>query len=141
MKFNSLMPEFYVVDFKKSLNFYTNILGFKLEYQRENPLFAFLSYYDAQLMIQELVLGEKEEMKLDYPFGRGLNFEIRTPDVSVIIESLKKHNYLLTRGIKESWRDVGIKGKKFGSREILINDPDGFLLRFAQDLGGTDIKS
>ena len=93
MKFNSLMPELYVENFEKSLNFYTNILGFTLEYQRQNPLFAFLSYYDAQLMIQELVPGEKEEMQLEYPFGRGMNFEICTPHVNTLIQSLEKHNY------------------------------------------------
>lgn len=41
MKSNPLKPELYVTDFKKSLQFYTEILGFTIEYQRENPLFAF----------------------------------------------------------------------------------------------------
>lgn len=141
MKFNGLMPELYAVDFAKSLNFYTQILGFKLEYQRYNPEFAFMSYGEAQLMIQELAPGEKEKMKLEYPFGRGLNFEIRTPDLLGLIESLKKNNYPLQREISESWRDIGIQGKEFGSREFRVFDPDGYELRFAQDLGGREIKS
>ncbi len=144
MKFNSLMPELYVFDFQKSLHFYTQILGFKLEYQRyqlnKNNHFAFMSYYDAQLMIEELVPGEKEEMKLEYPFGRGLNFEIRTPDLIGLLDTLKKNNYPLQREMTESWRDIGINGKEFGSREFRVLDPDGFELRFAQDLGGRDIK-
>lgn len=135
MKFNSLMPELYVTDFKKSFDFYTKILGFKFEYQRINPRFAFFSYYEAQIMIQELVPGEKEGMKLEYPFGRGMNFEIDTPNLSEIIKSLEKNGYPLTRGIKESWRDIGTKGELHGSQEILINDPDGYLLRFSEDLG------
>ena len=135
MKFNALMPELYVVNFQKSFNFYTKILGFKLEYQRTNPHFAFFSYHGSQLMIQELVRDEKEEMKLEHPFGRGMNFEIETPDLSELMKSLEKNNYPLTRGIKESWRDVGIKDKLFGSQEILVNDPDGYLLRFKKDLG------
>lgn len=139
MRFNALMPEIYITDFNKSFNFYTKILGFKFEYGRDNPKFAFFSYYDAQLMIQELVPGEKEEMKLEYPFGRGLNFEIDTPDITLIIKSLEQNNYPLTRGIKESWRDVGAKGKRHGSKEILVNDPDGYLLRFNQDLGEKNI--
>jgi len=44
MRFNNILPELYVIDFQKSLHFYTKLLGFKLEYQRTNPLFAFLSY-------------------------------------------------------------------------------------------------
>lgn len=139
MKFNSLIPEIYVTDFKKSFDFYTKILDFIFEYGRKNPQFAFFSYYGAQLMIQELVPGEKEEMKLEYPFGRGLNFEIDTPDLLVIIKSLEKNNYPLTRGIKENWRDVGVQGKRHRSKEILVKDPDGYLLRFNQDLGEKSI--
>ena len=140
MKFNSLMPELYVSDFNKSLDFYTNILGFKLEYKRENPSFAFFSYYEAQLMIQELVPGEKEEMKLEYPFGRGINFEIDMPDLSEIINSLEKNHYPLTKGVKENWRDVGEEDSLNRSKEILVSDPDGYLLRFNQHLGKRDIK-
>ena len=44
MRFNNILPELYVIDFHKSLHFYTDILGFKLEYDRPKPLFAFLSY-------------------------------------------------------------------------------------------------
>lgn len=139
MKFNALMPELYVSDYKKSLHFYSKILGFTIEYERINPHFAFLLYNNAQLMIQELRTGEKEEMKLEYPFGRGINFEIDSPDLSVLIQSLEKHTYPLTRGVKESWRDVGIKGKLYGSKEILVHDPDGYLLRFSQDLGERSI--
>lgn len=52
MKSNPLLPELYVTDFKKSLNFYTEVLGFAIEYTRENPLFAFLSYQGSQIMIR-----------------------------------------------------------------------------------------
>ena len=134
------MPELYVVNFEKSLHFYTKILGFKLEYQRHNPEFAFMSYGEGQVMIQELVPGEKEEMQLEYPFGRGINFEIRTSDVLNLTAALKQNSYPLHKTITESWRDIGIPGKEFGSREFRVFDPDGYDLRFAQDLGGRDIQ-
>ena len=87
-----------------------------------NPHLGFFSYHGAQLIIQEFVPSEKEEMKLEHPFGRGMNFEIETADLSGLIKSLEKNNYPLTRGIKESWRNVGIKDKLFGSQEILVNE-------------------
>lgn len=139
MKFNALMPEIYVTDFQKSFDFYTKILGFTLEYQRENPLFAFFSYGDAQFMIQQLRPGEKETMQLEHPFGRGMNFEIDTPSVTNLIASLKANNYPLARDIKESWRDIG-NGILGGSQEILVHDPDGYILRFSQGLGTKDKK-
>jgi len=133
MKFNSLLPELYVTDFKKSLNFYTEILRFKVEYQRNDPNFAFLSYQSSQLMIQELVPGEKEKMKLEYPFGRGINFQIETGNVRQIIDSLKWHNYPIKRGVKDNWYQG--RNTRYGCREILVLDPDGYLLRFSQDIG------
>lgn len=133
MKFLPILAELAITDFTKSLNFYVNILGFKIEYQRENPNFAFLSYNGSQIMIQELRLGEKEEEKLEYPFGRGINFQIDTKSVQTIINSLKKNNYPIKRGIKDSWYEA--RNKSFGCREILVLDPDGYLLRFSEELG------
>lgn len=133
MKFLPFLPELYVTDFKNSLHFYIDILGFKIEYQRQNPNFAFLSYQGSQLMIQELRAGEKETEKLEYPFGRGINFQINTNSVSKIIDSLKQYDYLLKRGIKDSWyRENDVL---HGCREILVTDPDGYLLRFSENIG------
>lgn len=133
MEFLPLLPELYVTDFKNSLHFYVDILGFKIEYQRQNPNFAFLSYHGSQLMIQELVLGEKEEEKMEQPFGRGINFQIETDDVQAITDSLNKNNYPLKRGIKDGWyRENNIL---HGCREILVTDPDGYLLQFSEDIG------
>ena len=138
MKFLPLLPELYVTDFSKSLHFYIDILGFKLEYKRDDPKFSFLSYQGSKLMIQELVPGEKEKEKLDYPFGRGINFQIETDNVQKIIDSLAKNKYPLKRGIKDSWyRENNIL---HGCREILVSDPDGYLLRFSQNLGEKPAK-
>ena len=133
MIFNTLLPELYISDFDKSIHFYRDILGFRVEYTREDPKFAFLSYGKSQLMIQELEQGEKEKEKLDYPYGRGINFQIETKRVQTIIDNLAGNKHPLTRGIKDSWY-IG-KGVSYGCREILVQDPDGYLLRFSEDLG------
>lgn len=133
MKFLPILAEFSITNFTKSLKFYVDIIGFKIEYQRSNPKFTFLSYNGSQIMIQELMSGEKEAEKLEYPFGRGINFQISTKSVEALIESLKKHNYPLKRGIKDSWYQAG--NKLYGCREILVLDPDGYLLRFSEELG------
>ena len=65
MKFLPILAEFLVTDYNKSINFYVNIIGFKVEYTRENPNFAFLFYNGSQIMIQELRSNEKEEEKLE----------------------------------------------------------------------------
>jgi len=134
MQFNQLIPELYVSDFAKSLNFYTNILPFKIEYSRDNPQFAFLSYQGSQLMIQiEDNNPDWNTDRAEYPYGRGINFQIDTDNVQGIVASLSQYNYPLKRNIKDSWYRSG--NKEYGCREILVMDPDGYLLRFSQDTG------
>ena len=137
MEFNSLLPELYISDFDKSVHFYRDMLDFKVEYTRDDPKFAFLSYGKSQLMLQELRPGEQETEKLEYPFGNGINFQIETTSVQNIIDSLEKNAYPLKRGMKDSW----YKGKRvsYGCREILVQDPDGYLLRFSEELGERSI--
>lgn len=128
------MPEIYVSDYRKSLHFYTEVLGFTIEYTRKDPLFAFLSYHGSQLMIQQIEASDEHTGELVKPFGRGINFEIKTPDIQLLIDSLSKISYPLKKEVTEYWRDIGnnILG---GSREFQVLDLDGYFLRFSQDLG------
>lgn len=45
---NVMVPELTVTDFEGSLSFYTDILGFKIRNQRENPNFAYLEDFVAR---------------------------------------------------------------------------------------------
>ncbi len=141
MNFNPILPEFYVTDFEKSFNFYANILGFKLEYQRENPSFAFLSREGSQIMIQQLWEEEGDEWitgKLEYPFGRGINFQLDTEDLQSIIDSLQKNNYPLQKEVWDSWYKA--ENVLVGCRQILVKDPDGYLFRFSQGIGTKPVE-
>lgn len=141
MKSNPLVPEIYVTDFKKSLHFYTEILSFTIEYQREKPLFAFLSYQGSQLMIQEIDPQEDKAFvtgSYEYPFGRGINFQIHTDNIEKLAESLKSNNYPLRRDLEDSWyKKANVLS---GNRQILVQDPDGYLLRFSQNIGEKPVK-
>ena len=130
MRFNKLIPEFSVSNYRKSLEFHTKILGFKVEYTREK--FAFLSLQGSQIIIEE-INNHWKTGKLDYPFGRGINFQIEVKDIKPILESLKKNKYPLFRNLKDNWYRKA--NKLLGCREFLIQDPDGYLLRFSQDVG------
>ena len=131
MKFNALIPELSVSNIQNSLNFYINVLGFKIEYERKENKFAFLSYGKAQLMIEE-VNNHWNTGKLAYPFGRGINFQIVTNNIKSIQSSLKKNKIKPFKDVFESSYRAGKKIYK--QLEILIQDPDGYLLRFSQDV-------
>ena len=130
MQFNRLIPELSVTDFEKSLSFYTKVLGFKVEYDREK--FAFLSLQGAQIMIEE-VNGIWDVGKLKKPFGRGVNFQIEVDSIIPIYDSLKKAGHEIFQEPKDNWYEKD--SNQLGNREFLVQDPDGYLLRFAQDLG------
>lgn len=141
MKFAVLKPELYVTDFTKSLHFYTEIMGFTLQYQRKDPLFAYLSYQGSHIMIQELDPNEVDEYitgAFEYPFGRGINFQIDTDDVEKLAKNLKAHSYPLRRDLEDSWYKV--KNTLRGCRQILVQDPDGYLLRFSQSIGEKSVE-
>jgi catechol 2,3-dioxygenase-like lactoylglutathione lyase family enzyme len=132
MRFNKLIPEMTVSNLKKSFHFYKDILGFKIEYQRKESKFAFLSYQGAQIMIQE-PNGVWDTGKLEHPFGRGINFQIETKDVKKLFKSLKQHKYPIFAEPRDSWYRKD--SKLLGCREFLVMDPDSYLLRFSQDIG------
>lgn len=129
MKFNGLIPELSVSDINKSKNFYIDILGFHLEYERLDDKFVFLSYGEAQIMIEE-INGYWNTGNLRYPFGRGINFQIATDDVYKIANNLKKNNINLFRDVMESEYECDCEVVL--EKEILVQDPDGYLLRFSQ---------
>ncbi len=54
MKFNKLIPELTITNINNSKEFYTTALGFKIEYERSEDKFAFLSLGEAQLMLDEI---------------------------------------------------------------------------------------
>ncbi|MFE0508072.1 bleomycin resistance protein [Peribacillus butanolivorans] len=131
-RLNSLVPELSVSDINKSLNFYLNILTFKLEYHRPEDKFAMLSLNDCQIMIEE-INGYWQTGELSYPFGRGINFQITVSDINEIYKSLRMYQYPIKIEIQENWYRADTK--LVGQKEFLIMDPDGYLLRFVQTLG------
>ncbi len=135
MKFNKLIPELSVRDINKSIQFYTETLGFKVEYQREDSKFAFLSLQGSQLMLEQTNDYWKTG-KLKYPFGRGINFQIEVDNIDDIVKKLGKNKWPIKVPLKENWYR---KGKTLlGQKEFLVMDPDGYLLRFAQSTGESE---
>jgi len=132
MKFNKLIPELSVSDLNRSIKFYTEILGFTIEYQREETKFAFLSFEGSQIMLEDMH-RRWDTGKLEHPFGCGINFQIECKNIEPLIKSLEKHNHPLFEEPKDKWYRQD--KKLLGCREFLVQDPDGYLLRFSRDIG------
>lgn len=137
LEFSKNIPELSVTNLENSLNFY-KIAGFKVEYDRPKNKFAFISLGEIQFMLQEIANNDKWNVApLSYPFGNGINFQLEVENLDEIYNSFKNSNYKITFDIEENWYRQD--NKLLGNKEFLIQDPDGYLLRFSEDLGEKEI--
>ena len=134
MEWAALVPELSVLDFEKSLAFYTDVLGFKTAFSRPEERFAYLQLGQAQLMLDQFVEGSSWQTgEMSYPLGRGINLEIVIHDIDALLERLNAENYPLKVPLEERWyrQDEVLNGQK----QFLVMDPDGYLLRFVEPIG------
>ena len=132
MEYNKLIPELSVSNIDKSIKFYVDIIGFAIEYERNEDKFVFISYQGSQIMLEE-INNHWNVGELHYPFGRGINFQIETNELDHIYESLLKHNISIYKPIFES--KYKVDDITYIERELLVQDPDGYLLRFQETIG------
>ncbi|MBB1597682.1 VOC family protein [Achromobacter sp. UMC46] len=129
-----LVPELLVTDVSASLKFWTELCGFSVMYSRKEDGFFYLDLAGAQVMLVE-VRGENGWITapLNMPLGRGINFEIKVDAVQPTIAALASADWPLFRPVAEQWyRSDAVE---IGVREFLVQDPDGYLLRFSAQIG------
>lgn len=127
MKYNSLIPELTVLDIKRTKHFYVDVLNFKIEYERPEDRFVFLSFENNQMMFEQ-ENGHWSVGVLEYPFGRGVNFEMTISDVEGLYKRILNFNIKPFRELKLSNYRNG--DEYIVQKEFLLQDPDGYLLRF-----------
>lgn len=135
MEKRPLVPELYCSNFVDSRAFYTEVLGFCVLYEQQEDRFAYMEREGAQLMIEERSDGPRTLLTapLEKPYGRGMNLQIWTQNVDALYHQVQDHQAVLVWPMEEIWYrrdDVFV-----GNRQFVVQDPDGYLLRFAQDLG------
>lgn len=140
LTFNALIPELSVTSFTKSLDFYTRILGFSISYHREEEGFAFLTLGKAQIMIDQIGVGRTwQTAEFNYPLGRGINFQIEVTSIEPLLQNLKKAGIKLFLEVEEKWYRKD--DEEVGNKQFLVKDPDGYLLRFTENLGSRPLQS
>ncbi len=119
---------------KTSLRFYVDLLGFEIVYKRIDPTFYFIAREGCQIMLEEFDTTKDPWItaKLERPFGRGINFQIETEDVKSLYLKLQKHSFVFFKELSED--KYKTKESFVSLRQFLVKDPDGYLLRFAQNL-------
>ena len=127
MIFNRMIPELSVFDIERTKKFYRE-LGFKIEYERSEDKFVFMSFQDSQFMFEQLHDDGWNIGELVYPLGRGINFSIAVDDIEELYKLVNSLNIELYRELTRNIYQVnGIEEMQI---EFLIQDPNGYLLRF-----------
>ncbi len=127
MNFNKLIPELSVTDINKTREFYVDVLGFKICYERPEDKFIFVEKDGNQIMLEQ-INGNWNVGKMEYPFGRGINFEMTISDVDAVYERIEKAGIKLFR--KMEVKDYECGNETVHQKQFLVQDPDGYLLRF-----------
>ncbi len=127
---NRMVPELTVTHFATSLRFYTDALGFRVMIKRSDPDFAYLALGEAQLMIEQYHAQGWNTAELVAPLGRGVNFQIEVDDIEAVLNRLAANNIALYRQLQDNHYHIGETSAC--QREFLVQDPDGYLLRFSQ---------
>jgi catechol 2,3-dioxygenase-like lactoylglutathione lyase family enzyme len=129
-----LVPELLVTDLGRSLDFWCQTCGFSIRYDRRDEGFAYVARGSAHVMLEELGVSRNwVPGVLDKPYGRGINFQIAVDAIAPILERLAGREWSLFMEPEEKWyrTDDGA----VGVRQFLVQDPDGYLVRFSEHLG------
>jgi uncharacterized glyoxalase superfamily protein PhnB len=142
-----LVPELDVTELATSLSFYADVLEFRILFERPGERFAYLERGGVELMLQEAA-GPGRWLRtaaLEYPFGRGVNFQLRVEDVDAVHARAVEAGADIVVAIEERWYrvDVAESGGRWrkmgpmevGNRQFVLADPDGYLWRPFRDLG------
>ena len=130
----AMVPELLVKNLARSLSFWVDVCGFQIAYRREAERFAYLDLGGAQFMLVELGEGDYWVTgSLEPPLGRGINFEIKIDAVEPLLQRLAANEWPLFRQPHECWYRSG--ATEVGVRQFLVQDPDGYLLRFSAKVG------
>jgi catechol 2,3-dioxygenase-like lactoylglutathione lyase family enzyme len=130
------VPELGCTDVLASLEFYTRALGFTIKYQRPEKGFYYLERQGAVIMIEQLDKNSWLAASASPPLGRGMHFEIVTDDLQSLYDTCQTLDAPIFRDREDAWYRVD--DHYSGQAQFIVSDPDGYLLRFTQDIGRRD---
>jgi hypothetical protein len=128
----ALVPELLVTELDLSLAFHVELCGFRIRISRPEDGFAYLELGHAQIMLEKLSDKAWQTAHLSPPLGRGINLQIEVAEIKALHASVTQAEWPLFAPLTTQWyRDGTIE---HGQTEFLLQNPDGYLLRFMQNL-------
>lgn len=132
---SALTPELLVHNLSTSLGFYCDLLGFKVLFERVEQGFVAIGLGEAALMLEQIADNQDNDDPwvvgpLNAPLGRGINLQITVDDIERLLSSDQR--------LRLPLEDVSYQAgaQLLNVRQFMLQDPDGYLLRFSQIVKG-----
>src|SRR5947209_7315905 len=115
MSFARLVPELFCSDIARSLDFYVGLLGFVERFSRPEDRFAYLDRDGAEIMLEQSTGRMFVAGDLEYPFGRGVSFQIEVADVESLYAATKARSHPVILDMEDRWYRQD--ERSFGNRQ------------------------
>jgi len=129
-----LVPELYCDDIEITKQFYTDVLGFNIKYQRIAEQFIYFTLDGVDIMVEGINgVGRRWlTAKMEKPYGRGINLQWDVADIDSLYKRVKAVD------ASAIYLDLEIKQYQCGDsiasqKQFVVQDPDGYLFRFCCD--------
>jgi len=132
MAFKKLTPNLMVEDVRKSVEFYTDVQGFKLNmFVSENSktienhleggkkyVYAMVSRDEVYFMLMKKDIFEEDlPMLKGTPIGASVSFYIEVDDINAVYDEIKEKTEI-AKGLETTW---------YGMQEFYIKDCNGYI--------------
>lgn len=121
----ALVPEIAVRDWRASIAFWRDMIGFAVVRDDPSTRFAYLRLGAADLMVEEAQTGG--------PTASGVLLRIRIDALDALEERMARAGIAPVRARAETWYSSG--AAEIGHDQITLADPDGYRLRCHRPLG------
>ena len=137
MELKKLAPNFAVQDIEKTVAFYRDVLGFKLEMavpedksgveqelgEKKKYIYAMMSRDGVGVMFQRTdSIGEDVPPLKGVPIGASVSFYIEVEDINALYQEMKSKAEVV-KELETVW---------YGMQEFYVKDCNGYILGFAE---------
>lgn len=136
IEWNRLVPELLVNDYDRAKQFYGDILGFSLCFERPEDRFGYFDLGGAQIMLLE---RDQASAALPAITDARIHFQIEVEQLESLIRRLAEAEQALHKAPYTA-RYRG-ENSIYVQREFFVRDLDGYLLRFFQHLAEEPLPS
>ena len=128
-----MVVELHVNDLDASLLFWRDVVGFGTAFDRPEERFAYLEHPEGHQIMLCQRHGRFETGPMEFPLGQGAMLQIYLRSIEPVLFALRASHWPIYLGPREIWRRTG--DCESGQREAFVQDPDGYLLMVAENIG------